>query len=47
MQSTVLRVGWWVDCCYWGRGGGRTMLVRREGWEVDALVTAADLWSVY
>ena len=25
----------------------KEVLVRREGWEVDILVTATDLWSVH
>ena len=25
----------------------KEVLVRKEGWEVDILVTATDLWSVY
>ena len=25
----------------------KEVLVRREGWEVDILVTAIDLWSVH
>ena len=25
----------------------KEVLVRREGWEVDVLVTATDLWSVH
>ena len=56
-RPLVLREGWDAVYQYSWRDGRQTvvteggaedeLLIRREGWEVDVLVTATDLWSVH
>ena len=56
-RPLVLRERWDAEYQYSGRGGRQAvvteggvedkLLVRGEGWEVDAFVTATDLWSFY
>ena len=56
-RPLVLREGWDAVYQYSGRNSRQTvvtvggaedeLLVSREGWEVDVLVTVTDLWSVH
>ena len=56
-RPLVLREGWDAVYQYSGRNSRHTvvtvggaedeLLVSREGWEVDVLVTVTDLWAVH
>ena len=56
-RPLVLREGWDAVYQYSGRNSRQTvvtvggaedeLLVSREGWEVDVLVTVTDLWAVH
>ena len=45
-RTLLLRDGWDAVSQFSGRDGRQTG-VCKEGWEVDILVTATDLWSVH